>query len=116
MILDIEKNGKKKTRAKKADSEEAKGAAKTEPFVNVDFPKNGEVLKPVHYAIRISAGWGQKTEISIDGSPWTACRQNSGYFWYDWTKIAPGEHKIVARVLTGDGKFLKSKSVKCKVK
>ena len=107
MILDVEKNGKKKVRMTKSP------AAKD--FVAIDFPKGGEVLNPSHYAVRISASRAP-VEISIDGSAWKPCRQAAGHFWFDWSKIPSGAHKLAARARTPDGRTIKSKVTSCKVK
>ena len=122
MILDIEKNGKKKAQVKKAEAavekpseKPPKKTAAPKDYAVIDFPANGEVLKPAHYAVRIGASQGP-VEISIDGSAWKPCRQAGGYFWFDWNKIPLGDHKLAARARTRDGKTVKSKIIQCKVK
>ena len=42
-------------------------AKKVKDQITIDYPKEGEILNPRHYAIRISAGNGE-VEVSIDGS------------------------------------------------
>lgn len=114
MIQQIEKNGKAKEPGKKGKP--AKQAAKPKTWVVIDFPQSGEtLLETRHYAVRIGASSGP-VEISVNGSDWKACRENAGYFWFDWTDIPKGEHKLVARAQFADGNFKKSKITRCKAK
>jgi len=46
----------------------------------------------------------QALDICIDKGPWISCRPTSGYWWYDWSGIAPGKHTLVARMRTPDGR------------
>lgn len=71
------------------------------PAVLLDYPQQGETVRAGHYAIRIAAKDGLKVEVSIDGGVWTECRNAAGYYWYDWTPAAPGQHQIVARATNG---------------
>ncbi len=107
MILNIERNGKKKVR-----TVAKKPSQKTKEYVVVDYPKSGEMLTAAQYTVRIGAS-GAAAEISIDGSDWAACRRANGYFWFDWTQIQSGPHAVTARIRTIDGKIKKSKVVKC---
>lgn len=127
MILEVEKNGKKKPKLKKtaesdggspkaAPAAAKKKTAKDKPYVLIDFPKEGElILEPNHYAVRVGASSGP-VEISIDGSPWAACREAGSYFWHDWRSISSGPHKLVARIAAPGGKEKKSKATQCKAK
>jgi len=109
MNLEVEKNGKKKIVIKQKKSPSAKD------YIVIDHPKNGEILSSSHYVIRIGAS-AAEVQISIDGSEWSACRSAAGYFWYDWTDILPGPHKITAHIQTAPGKFKTSLSVRCQMK
>ena len=111
MILEIEKNGKKKVKIKQQKTEKAQ----PKDYVVIDYPKNGEALLSPRYTARIGAS-AAPVEISIDGSPWKACRHAGGYFWFDWNSIAAGERKLTARIKTAGGKLIKSKTVNCKMK
>lgn len=111
MILETEKNGKKKAQVK----QEKSPRAKAKYYVVIDHPKNGETLTHPHYAVRVGAS-ADHAEISIDGSGWKACRPAAGYFWFDWAAIPSGPHKLTARVKTAGGKAKSSKAVQCKMK
>jgi len=87
-------------------------AKKVKDQITIDYPKEGEILNPRHYAIRISAGNGE-VEVSIDGSDWIACRQCVGYHWFDWYYILPGKHKCMARIKLADGSYKKTKTISC---
>ena len=121
MIIEAAKNGKKKmrVRSQKTPSAKVKGPvmkdSAAKDYVVIDHPKSGETLTHSYYAVRVGASWGQP-EISIDGSNWKACRHAAGYFWFDWSPIPPGQHKLTARIKAADGKFKSSKAVQCKMK
>ena len=93
----------------------AKKTAAPKTYVVIDHPKDGEVLSSHHYAVRIGAS-GNAAEMSIDGSDWKPCRLAAGYFWFDWSSIPSGQHKLTARIKTAGGKSKSSKSVQCKMK
>lgn len=78
----------------------------------IDYPKEGEILNPKHYAVRISASDGE-VELSIDGSDWISCRKSVGYYWFDWYYILPGKHKCLARKKLAEGSYNKTKTVNC---
>ena len=117
MIMEIEKNGKKRVSLRKPETEaKLKKAVKTAVSVTIDFPLNGDRISAQYYGVRISAPGGRPVQISIDGGEWKPCRESAGHFWFDWTGIPAGEHKLTAQIQTADGKFKKSKIVKCWVK
>ena len=72
----------------------------TAPYIWIDFPTQSETLRGPAYNVRLGVGGADLVEISIDKSPWLPCRLTSGYWWYDWTNIAPGKHTLVARMRT----------------
>ena len=80
----------------------------------IDFPHEGEKIFFGHYAIRIGSSAGP-VELSIDAGPWHRCRFSVGYHWYDWSVHAKGSRKIVARIVSPDGKGVKSKPRSCQV-
>lgn len=88
----------KEPKAAKAPKAARPGKA---PAVLLDYPQQGETVRAGHYAIRVAAKDGLKVEVSIDGGVWTECRNAAGYYWYDWTPAAPGQHQIVARAVNG---------------
>jgi len=108
MILEVEKNGKKKIKIKQKKSPSVKN------YVVIDHPQNGEILNSNYYTLRIGAS-SAKAQIAIDGSDWMDCRCAAGYFWYDWTDISQGSHKLTARIQTVQGEFKTSKSVQCQL-
>jgi len=83
-------------------------------YILIDYPTDGELLSGVHYAIRIGASGGN-CQISFDGQNWNDCRQNAGYWWYDWSYFLPGTYRINARLVDDTGKVIKKTSTKCKV-
>ena len=78
----------------------------------VDFPAEGELVFPGHYAVRIHALDAAAVEVSVDGGPWSPCREALGYHWHDWNPSEPGSHEIVARVKIG-GRWKRSKTRAC---
>ena len=115
MMLDVEKNGRKKTKVKQEKAPLAAAKAKPKDYCVIDHPKDGETLTHPHYTVRVGAS-GAHAEISIDGSDWQPRRHSAGYFWFDWTSIAPGAHKLTARIKTAGGKAKAGKAVQCKMK
>lgn len=85
------------------------------PAVILDFPVQEEKIVPGHYAIRVAANPEMKVEVSIDGGEWSECRPAVGYYWYDWTPSAAGEHRIVARAKNGGPRFAKTEERVCLV-
>lgn len=78
--------------------------------VFVDYPQENERVTSNVYSFRIGvAPQAAKVEVSIDGGPWLACRNASGYWWHDWICFSPGDHQLVARAFLADGSSAKSK-------
>lgn len=82
------------------------------PPLSVDFPTEGELVFPGHYAVRVQALDAASVEIAVDGGGWNACREALGYHWFDWNPSEPGSHEIVARAQVG-GRWKKSKARAC---
>lgn len=81
----------------------AKKTAKS-GVVKVEYPREGEVIAPPHYTVRISAPVElQRVEMSVNGSEWIPCRESVGLWWFDWSGFEPGVHRLSARVVDGDG-------------
>ena len=78
------------------------------PYIWIDYPTQNEVLRAPAYVVRLGVGGADLVEISIDKSPWLPCRLTSGYWWYDWSGIAPGKHQLVARMRTSDNRWFKT--------
>lgn len=66
--------------------------------VFIDYPREGELMRPNHYTIRIGTVPAAATvELSIDGGIWTPCREAAGYWWFDWSGIVAGPHHLQVR-------------------
>jgi hypothetical protein len=78
------------------------------PYLWIDHPQQKEMLHAAEYVIRLGIGGAELVELSIDNGEWQRCRSNSGYWWYDWNSIAPGEHTLVARMKTFDGAWFRT--------
>lgn len=83
------------------------------PYIWIDHPQERERLLGPVYVIRLGVGGAQNVEISIDKGPWVPCRFTSGYWWYDWTAIAPGKHVLVARMKAFDGRYFRTPPRNC---
>jgi hypothetical protein len=81
----------------------------------VDYPQEGEFLQAGHYAVRVSAPGATEAQISIDEGPWQACRESSGFFWFDWDPEATGGHRIAAQARVGKGRWVKAEPRSCVV-
>lgn len=101
--------GPKKAKAPKAVKKPAKSAKA--PAVNLDYPQAGEQVLLGHYAVRVAAKPDVTVEVAVDGGPWQPCREAVGYFWFDWSPAAPGEHTLVARAKNGGPRFVKSEEI-----
>lgn len=87
--------------------------APTAPYIWIDHPTQNEVLSAPQYNIRMGVGGADQVEISIDKSPWLPCRLTSGYWWYDWSNIAPGKHTLTARMRTSGNQWYKTPPRAC---
>lgn len=75
--------------------------------IGIDYPHSGEVIAPGQYSFRLSAPADAKeVRLSIDDGPWQLCRDDNGYWWYDWPEAAPGAHVAVSRVIEKDGSLI----------
>lgn len=75
------------------------------PTISVDYPEQDEKIAGADYTVRVSAPESVKSvEVSIDQGAWQPCRQAIGYWWHDWTGFAEGEHEVVVRCETGNGR------------
>jgi hypothetical protein len=83
------------------------------PYIWIDHPQQNERLRAPIYVIRLGVGGARNVEISLDGGSWQNCRLNSGYWWFDWSAIAPGKHTLLARMWTQDGRALRTPPRTC---
>lgn len=104
---------RRKSNASAAQNGKSKPASSSLPVI--DYPREGDVLSPVHYAVRISPGPSQGVAISIDDGSWQPCRPAAGHYWFDWVKPSKGAHILIVRSQTPGGRFLKSDRRNCKV-
>ena len=75
--------------------------------VGIDYPRRGEIVKPGHYCLRITAAGASSAQVRFDGGPWSDCRDSVGHFWFDWAP-SPGRARIVARARAGQGRWKSS--------
>jgi hypothetical protein len=77
--------------------------------VHVKYPRAGEKVSCPSYAVQIEALPDPvRVELRINDSDWIPCREALGLYWYDWAGFEPGNHRLVARVMTQDGDMLES--------
>lgn len=79
------------------------------PSVAIDHPIENELVRPGHYAIRLTAQGAAEVEVSIDGKDWQPCREAVGHHWYDWSPEPAGRRVLEARARRGPkGRWVKS--------
>jgi hypothetical protein len=81
----------------------------------IDFPQEGELVTPGHYAVRITAQPGYDVEVSTDGKEWFGTRPSVGFHWFDWTAGRTGRAVISVRVKVGKGRWKKVCERECVV-
>lgn len=77
--------------------------------LNIEYPREGEKISAAAFTFRIDGPRGDghgAVEISIDGGPFTACRNAAGRWWYDWNGHSLGEHQAAVRVRLEAGETL----------
>lgn len=75
--------------------------------IGIDHPRSGEAVLPGQYSFRLSApADAREVRLSIDDGPWESCRADNGYWWYDWSASAPGDHVAISRVIEKDGSLI----------
>lgn len=73
----------------------------------VDFPRQNEVVRSPEYALRVSAPESVKSvDVCIDQGEWQPCRQAAGHWWYDWSGYAEGEHEVITRSESAEGRTI----------
>lgn len=73
--------------------------------LSIDYPRQGETITGEGYTFRISAPLDSRVvEVAVDQSDWRPCRQASGFWWFDWAGYESGEHQLVARLVTAEGR------------
>ena len=77
--------------------------------LSVDYPRQHERIAWPQYTMRFSAPDDARSmEVSIDGGDWRSCRKSVGHWWFDWFGYGEGEHEVVARIRTDDGRIVSS--------
>ncbi|MDE2491027.1 MAG: hypothetical protein KGM24_09265 [Elusimicrobia bacterium] len=72
--------------------------------VSIDFPHEGDVVKPGHYAIRLTALGATHAQVRVGTGDWLDCREAGGHFWNDWAPTS-GPATIRARARIGKGRW-----------
>lgn len=113
---------KKKTVAKEAPVKKACCPSENElvennkSYVIVDYPIENEIIGGNNYVLRIGASTDGYVEVSFNSGEWLPCRFASGYWWFDWNYFKSGNVTIEARIVSSDGKIVKSSIIrKCKI-
>lgn len=89
---------KKKTSAPSAAPKRARLA------VSIDYPREGDPVRPGHYAVRLSVSAPSVVQVRFDGGDWLDCREAVGFRWRDW-EPRPGKSLIEARARRGTGRW-----------
>jgi|SRR3569832_2595938 len=75
--------------------------------LSIDFPLQGDTITGADYTVRVSAPLdSRQVEIAVDQGAWKPCRQASGFWWFDWAGYESGEHELVARLVTAEGRTI----------
>lgn len=84
-------------------------AAGPKAYIVVDHPVEGEIVRSLSYTFRIGASAGGRVEVSFDDKEWLGCREDSGYWWFDWSNYGSGPRTFRARFIAQGRPPLKSK-------
>jgi len=84
------------------------------PYLWIDYPFENESLGGPQYVVRLGVGGAEHVELSINGNAWGPCRLTSGYWWYDWSAIVPGDYTLTARMKTPEGVWYRTPPRSCK--
>jgi hypothetical protein len=100
-----------------ADKKPAVPAKKSQEAAEatIDFPQEGELVVPGHYAVRITAQPGFDVEISTDGKIWQFTRPSVGFHWFDWYPAKPGRTVLSVRVKSGKSRWKTASERECVV-
>lgn len=93
-----------KARAGAARGSGRRGAAAAGAKAAIDYPAAGEIVKPGHYSIRLTAAGAERVQVRLDGTEWRECRESLGHFWHDWAPQA-GRFLLQARARRGSGRW-----------
>lgn len=76
--------------------------------VSIDFPAQGEVITGADYTVRVSAPEAGSVEVAFNQGDWRPCRRSAAFWWCDWSGYSDGEHEVVARLVTDEGRTVLS--------
>jgi hypothetical protein len=85
------------------------------PKPAIDYPLENERVGSDGYTIRVNAPQARLVRVAINQGEWLECRPAVGFWWFDWSGIAPGEHEIVACADYEDGREAVSMPAHCLV-
>jgi hypothetical protein len=112
----IKKSVVKKKPSTKKKAQEIKTNLFPKSYVIIDYPVESEKINSFHYAVRIGASSDGYVEVSFNNGEWMPCRFNSGYWWFDWADLNPGDYNLIARLVTPQGStILETAPRKCKI-
>lgn len=94
----------KPLRAASAFKTSSKTPAKPKLAAVVDYPQDGEAVRPGHYAVRVTATGAGHVQVRVDDEAWSDCRESIGHFWLDWSPVE-GERRLQARARIGKGRW-----------
>ena len=72
--------------------------------VVIDYPEAGEIVRPGHYSVRLTAAGAVQAQARFDGGEWLGCRESLGHFWCDWAPQA-GRVCLEVRARIGAGRW-----------
>jgi hypothetical protein len=81
----------------------------------IDYPTVHEVVRPGHYAIRLTAVGATQAQVRFDGDGWSECRESFGHFWYDWAPQS-GLVRIEVRARAGNGRWTAAQGLDAVIK
>lgn len=92
-----------------------KKAPASKLVVAIDYPQEGALVRPGHYAVRVDALGAEEVQIRLDGTDWLDCREAVGFFWYDWSPQKPGPVVLAARARRAKGRWVAAPDRNCVV-
>lgn len=102
----------KKTAAPKKRRASAPKKAGLQPVI--DYPREGDLVAPGQYAIRVTAAGATQAQARVNGGEWSDCREAVGHFWHDWEPKA-GTAFIEVRARAGKGRWAAAPARACPV-
>lgn len=87
---------------------------KSRTTVSIDYPAEGESVRPGHYSVRLSVAGADQAQVRVDGGEWRDCREAVGHFWFDWAPL-PGAARLEARARAGKGRWTAAPARDCVV-